>query len=360
MIAVNVLLIIIWAIIIPSLTGYLALVLTGRKKEFVFSESLMFGFVIFCAVFYLLAFPMIRMKLPFSYVKNCWIALILILSAVSLCIFVKNKMVKELLIRIRGIKNIELKKEDVVLWFIAVMIILSQTLLLTLFMHMDTDDSRFIAEGMEAFEKNTMLMYNPITGDYTGGPVGEMIKDMSCPFPIFYALLACLFKLHPAVVAHTVLPLLLIPLSYVIFYNAMRLLIVDDRRSLALSLIFLSLIYYFYYGTKASAGYILLEIIWQGRSVAAVIMLPVAWYMMLHFILDEKITPGHYILLVLTGLMASLLSGMGAVLFAFFVFGHIPAILIIRMSVKQAFFALIALIPSFISMLDYADRLFNG
>ncbi|MCR5106591.1 MAG: hypothetical protein K6B28_00355 [Lachnospiraceae bacterium] len=360
MIAVNVLLIIIWAIIIPSLTGYLALVLTGRKKEFVFSESLMFGFVIFCAVFYLLAFPMIRMKLPFSYVKNCWITLILILFGVSLFIFCKNKMPEELLIRIKGINIKALNKENTVLWSVAAMIIISQTLLLTFFMHMDTDDSRFIAEGMEAFEKNTMLMHNPITGEFTGEPVGEMIKDMSCPFPVFYALLACLFKLHPAVVAHTVLPLLLIPLSYVVFYNAMRFLIGEDRKSLALSLIFLSLIYYFYYGTKASTGYILLEIIWQGRSVAAVIMLPVAWYMMLHFILDEKITPGHYILLVLTGLMASLLSGMGAVLFAFFVFGHIPAIIIKRRSVKQAFFALIALVPSFISMLNYADKLFNG
>ncbi|MCR4738643.1 MAG: hypothetical protein K5886_00115 [Lachnospiraceae bacterium] len=348
--ALNILLIIIWGLVIPFFAGMIPsyLLSGGKVKNVSISENFMFGFLMYLAVFYVPAFPMIMLKLPFVYLKITWILFILLLFFFSLWLTFKDGPEKFFSSFVRtGGENV------LYIFAAAVLLIFSQTLLPGLRMHMDTDDSRFIAEALETFEKGTMLSYNPITGEYLDAPVGEMLKDLSSPYPIFVALLSCLFRLHPAITAHTVLPFLLIPLSYVTVYNVFKLFLKKDAVSLGLALIFSALINFFYFGSKSSAGYVLLEIIWQGRSIGAMIMIPAAWYALLRLLQDEEFYFGHYFLLFISGLSAILLSGTTAMQFMFLAAAFLPVLLIKRKSPGPAAGVIIACIPCVIGLIKY-------
>ncbi len=357
---INIFLIIFWTLIIPFFLGNLISVALNEDKEGDFSKNLMFGAAICFGAFYIIVLPLLLLKLSFSLVMYLWLLVILSLFVFSLFLFIKRGDKDPYLKLFKGRKKSSEKRslEGNVIWIAAIVCILSQALLLTVRMHMDTDDSRFIAEAMEAYERNTMLCINPITGNYLGEPIGEMLKDMACPYPIFLALLGRLFMLPPAIVAHTVLPALYIPFSYLVFYNVIKLFMKENRQALGASLLFLSLIYYFYFGTKASTGYILLEIIWQGRSLVPVVLLPMVWYVMIRMINEDTIKKGLYLFLFACSFMACLLSGMGAVTMVLFVLGHVPVIIWKRGSLKPALPILLSLIPNMFCLLLYTGKFY--
>ena len=329
---VNILLIIIWALIVPFLAGRLLSMLTESSETGLkIGMNLSYGFMVMCVLFLVPAIPMILLHAPFHTLKHTWV---LLMAAVCLA-----SVVLSLRRGIPGREKRELSSPDctrdaenpgdasdtdkkgvdiftVCIWIAAITVIVFETGLLTVRMHTDTDDARFIVDAMEALSKDTMLEYNPITGIHHGIPVGEQIKDLTAPYPLFIALISSLTMIHPAVMAHTVMPLLYIPLSYVIFNMIGGVIFGEGIRKKGLFLFFLSLIHLFSFETIYSAGYTLLTIIWQGRSIVAMIMLPLTWYLLLRMGDKESVKAGDYILIGISALANAMLSNMGS-LFAF-------------------------------------------
>ena len=282
----NVLLIFVWALVYPFILGFLGSFLLGRREGFSIAENFCFGFAIELAVFYVLAVPMIYLRTSYTMLKTAWLICINILMILSLLYIYRNRSILLKSLGAAALESGGLDKLTVAVWVLFLLMVLFQTGLLTLRMHMDTDDARFVAEALEPLERDTMLAYNPVTGEYDanevnnkqpGMPVGEMYKDMSSPYPIYLGLVSDLFDLNPAIVAHTVLPALLIPLSYLVFYLAGVYVLSGDRKKIGIFLLFLSVIHLFSFETTFAPGYTLLNVIWQGRSIAAMILLPLLW-----------------------------------------------------------------------------------
>ena len=329
---VNILLIIIWAFIVPYLAGRLLGIWTESSATGLkIGTNLSYGFMVMCVLFIVPAIPMILLHAPFHTLKHTWV---LLMAAVCLA-----SVVLSLRRGIPGRERLELSSPDpardgespydasdadkkrvdiltVCIWIAAVAVIVFETGLLTVRMHTDTDDARFIVDAMEALSKDTMLEYNPITGIHHGIPVGEQIKDLSAPYPLFIALISSLTMVHPAVMAHTVMPLIFIPLSYVVFSLIGGVVFKGDIRKKGLFLFFLSLIHLFSFETIYSAGYTLLTIIWQGRSIVAMIMLPLTWFLLLGMGDKESMKLSDYVLIGISALANAMLSNMGS-LFAF-------------------------------------------
>ncbi|MBQ7562569.1 MAG: hypothetical protein IJT16_01115 [Lachnospiraceae bacterium] len=277
----NLFLILIWGIVCPFILGFFCSCLFGRREGISVAENLCFGFVTELAVFYLLSVPMIYLRTSYTLLKNVWISCIALLFLAAVFFVYKRRISVFQFHRGEGEDRL-----TVAIWILFLLMAAFQTGLLTVRMHMDTDDARFVAEALEPIERNTMLAYNPVTGEYDanevnekmpGMPVGEMYKDMASPYPIFLGLLSDLFGLNPAIVAHTVLPALLIPLSYLSFYLAGVCILGEDKRRLGIYLLFLSVIHLFSFETTFAPGYTLLNVIWHGRSIAAMIVLPLLW-----------------------------------------------------------------------------------
>lgn len=315
----NILLIIIWTLIVPYLAGRLLSVWAESPAPGLrIGMNLSYGFMVMCVLFIVPAIPMILLHVPFSVLKYTWVALVTAACVGSVILSVN---------RIREKKNNDKPDGDrkidvftVVIWIAAIAVIIFETGLLTVRMHTDTDDARFIVDAMEAVSNNTMLEYNPITNVYHGIPVGEQVKDVTAPYPLFIAAISSVTGIHPAIMAHTVMPLLFIPLSYVVFSLIGGMIFGEDVKRKGIFLFFLSLIHLFSFETIFSAGYTLLTIIWQGRSIVAMIMLPLTWYLLMKLgdreTIEDKPAVYAYVLIGLSALANAMLSNMGS-LFAF-------------------------------------------
>ena len=73
------------------------------------------------------------------------------------------------------------------------------------------------------------------------------------------------------------------------------------------------MIHLFSFETIFSAGYTLLTIIWQGRSVVAMIGLPLLWYQLICMTDTDKIRTGDYITMLFIMVFNAMLSNMGAI-----------------------------------------------
>ena len=312
-------LILIWCVVVPYLLGQLVRILIKEEEH----GNIVYGFMTMCVSFLILATPMIIMKLPFHVLLYSWTGLILLLCAAAVIMNrragnaeghevtgLKQEInsVREFLGRIAADRFI------MCIWLAAAAVILFEAALPAVTMHIDTDDARFIAEANEAIEYDTMLVRHAIINKYIGFVPGEQIKEVTAPYPLFIALLSRLCGVgKPAIMAHTVLPPLLILLSYLVYGLIGAYIFAGDIKKRGLFLLFLSLIHLFSFETIYASGYTLLTIIWQGRSISAMIMLPFMWYLLMKTTDKERLRAADYLTVTAAGLANAMLSNMGAI-----------------------------------------------
>lgn len=345
----NLLLVILYGLIVPVILGFLVIrMLKGNSVSLALAVSV--GAMLMLAIFEVLAVPMVIYKIPFHKLENSWMAVIWLLVIVG---FVLNaKKVPNLLrLKLQGLSTYT--RTETMIWVVVIILIVFQTYILVGHMRTDTDDARFIAEAMEAYELDTMLQYHPITGGFLGNPLGEMRKDIASPFPIFIALIGKLFMLPPAVAAHVFLPMLLIPLAYVIYYLIGMYLLNNNRKYVGLFLFFLSLIHCFAYESIYAAGYTLLSIIWQGRSVLAMIIMPFTWYVLMR-IVDKEESSAFYWGVLLCAVMAGALSSSMSVLLLPILIGVYGVMNFVKKRNLWSFLSVVIyMIPSFLCYYIY-------
>ncbi len=344
---VNVLLIIIWGILIPFLAGVSVSRVMDEDKLFAPCRNMVYGYMIMFALFLIPAVPMIVARAPFHVLKALYSVMILAVAASGLYFLIKERG------KISGPGKQGIKDRFVAaVWLGAVVLIIFETALPTFRMHVDTDDSRFIAEAMEAIHQDTMLQHNPITGDFNGGPIGEQKKDVTAPWPIFLAVLSGYFDLPPAIAAHSVLPLLFVPLSYMAFYLAGTVFF-KDPLGRGMYMLFLSVIHLFSFETIYATGYTLMTIIWQGRSVMSVIMLPLLWYALTLNIDKEEIRRKDYMFMAAVMLANSMLSSWGSVCSVFFGAAFMCTDCLKSKSLRKSLPWILCMLPSVVLALFY-------
>ena len=342
---INVILVILLSLIMPYLLGELVCVVC-RDKRGMFSKDIAYGFMLMCALFLILALPMILMRIPFHVLVYAWTAVTGILSVVSLFLMVRNKDYKVVTDGFKELwTDISCDRFTACICALALLVIVFETGLLTCKMHVDTDDARFVADAMEALENDTMLLHHPITGQYFGVATGEQRKDITAPYPVYIGLFARLSGIHPAICAHTVFPLLFIPLSYMVFWLISGWIFAGNVKLRGLFVFFLSVLHLFSFETTFSAGYTLLTIIWQGRSAAAMIMLPLLWYILLRITDRDRIRTGDYVLMLLATLANAMLSNMTALFSLLMCVAYMTFITIKKRSFRIMLYSVLSLLP---------------
>ena len=335
---VNIFLIIIMMVIIPFAIGLLfepCFATAGERKSdesliqklgfvgfkssdsIVFSRCFVTGFAALLAFFQIIAVPMIERGFSFTSLLYVYVAVVCLVTALSIALNFKT-IIPRIKKSINGIANrlVKMDRFYLMIGVAALLVIAYQTSLLLLKMHTDTDDCRFLAEALEAIERNTLLRVHPITGEALDYPIGEMTKEITSPYPLLIAVFSVLTKLHPTVLAHVGIPALLVPLCYSVAY-LFGTHIFEDINKRFVYMFILSVIVLFSFESIYTWGYTLLTIIWQGRSISAVIMLPFLWYVYMKIYVTDKadrINTGLYIMALVVALANACLSGMGAIM----------------------------------------------
>ncbi len=287
---------------IPFLVGMLY---TGKQKEG--EESVLknwcSGFVACFALFQILAIPCTFLKRSLSLLAALYLLALLALSVASLIINRRRiaDMVRSFPAAARGASFAAV---------FALLVILFQMFVYARYTHVDDDDAFYVATAQTAVQTDSIFRVNPYTGGkYKSFPSRYVLS----PFPIFIAVLSKFSGVHAAMLAHTVLPLVLLPLAYAVLFITGRELFAGDRKKTDFFVLFAAVIQMYCFSTTHTQGTVMLLRIWQGKAVLASVLLPFAFYMGLR-LTQEKWQPRDWVLTVHLMLACCMVSSMGIML----------------------------------------------
>ena len=265
------------------------------------SESLTFtylcGQLLLWAAFQIVAVPCIYFRTDFSTLVWIYTGIVIALVAVGIYFLIKKKN-----------NHIpEHDKEETRSFrvspflVIALAVIVFQCCVYIFGMHIDLDDTRWIAEANDALAKNKMLLHNPATGSYLGRFRGEMVKDVFSPWSMYLAVLSRWTGIKAVSIAHTVYPPILLGMSYTAYYEIGRQLF-KGKHERGIFLLMVSVINLFMAGSQFPQSVFTLTRIWQGKAIIAAVMIP---------LIMAAVLRRDWKLMITAEVCCCLLSGMG-------------------------------------------------
>lgn len=297
------LLILFWALIVPILIGMLIINQFMKESKTDLLFAWVCGFICMMSGFYILVMPMLFLKAPLHVLVLSWSIIVIIFCGISLIL--NRKRIKDIICH-----NINQIKKLPLLAVLVIMLIFAQASFVSLYQHEDADDAFYVASATTAIETDTIFQVDPYTGDLFASYPSRYVLS---PFPIFLAMISQLVLVHPAIVAHTILPIILIPLSYAIFALLGKKLFPDQPSAVMCFLLFLCVLNVFGNVSIYTNSSFLLFRIWQGKAVLANVILPAIMYFSFRAMTGDK----HFcewMMLFVAAMAACLTSSMGIVL----------------------------------------------
>lgn len=271
-------------------------------------RAYVFGQMLIWALIELLAVPAIQLRLPFSTVFVAFLAALAALVAAGLYrLWRARKHISPPSPR-RFFKS--LSRLGAILLVAVLLLVALQFFAYFFGQHLDEDDARWLAEANDALESGQMMLRNPSTGEYMGsfGAVQEVVKDVVSPWAIFFAILARLFNLSSAIIAHSFYAPVALLMCYCVYALMARELFAgtESRLTFVLSVALINL---FYAGAVYTQGAFSLVRIWQGKATVAAIVIPLLLY--LFICVNRRNETSDWVMLIVCGVGSCLMSGMG-------------------------------------------------
>ncbi len=253
------------------------------------------GFLIMLGVFQLITVPFTLAEIPFHF-------LVYLYSAILLLLVVYGGIRYGKLLWNRLYKFIIDRKWLNVVFLLAIILILIQ-MLISVFTenHMSGDDAAYVVYANDIVYTDSIFGYSPYTGEYAGIGVNKITLTSWC---VFMAFLSKISGIPAAVIAHTVLPFMLIGYAYMVYYLMARVLMKDSYTKIGWFLIVLSALHIGGDFSIYTLTFRLLQIQWQGKAVAAAIVVPFLIYYM-YVINEEPLQKMEYVNLILISIAAA-------------------------------------------------------
>lgn len=339
--------ILLWLIAVPLLTGGFILkrCRAGQNPVLVYLVGMFYEW----AVFEVIAVPCIKLKTSLTLVTVIW------------CVVMGSTCLAELFCLIRRREYLIYKPE----WFdfmevckkstwlcrglfvLMIFLVGFQMYMYFFYQHIDTDDARFIANAVAAWDSDTMLLTHPNTGEILDEPIGELKKDAVSPWMIYIAMLARLVFIHPTILAHTVLPVFLVGMGYGAYWLVGNAMLKKDLAKTSLFVILVCIFNMFGYTSLYNAATFFLTRIWQGKSVVAGVMIPFIFALMLLMEGDYANKRWNAVALIVTS-ASCLLSGMGLIFSALMIGCFVFVYALQKRSFKSLLYGALACVPDIV------------
>lgn len=245
------------------ITGFLFSQITKQELQ---KSKIVYGSVLIVSLFEMVSFPFLVIKNYFHILYYSFLVVLIILVGSALYFFVKNREWKNIsMFRVRGFL-------DDLLPAIFFLIVLLQVYWVS-YMHFNCyDDGYYIAVSNMALEQDIVELNDKVV--YAGNNILEEFNSrpgITC-WELLIAFFAKLFALHPAVLAHTFLPVLLIPLCYMAVDQVMRR-VTDNIHDRFLCLFIYSLLVMFYGKGSLMSSYLVVGT-WIGKALLFHLIIP--------------------------------------------------------------------------------------
>lgn len=294
------LLTVVWLFLIPFLAGCH---LTVRDSEEAFvRKAFLYGYLLLFALFEVVAIPLTFLHVRFHVLVWGFAGVSLFLAVTGL--IRRRREIRNSVIRIPAMRN-----QD---WTMlaALAVIAMQICITVLGWHSDADDAFYVGTANTTVETDSIFEIDA----YTGEPYEEFpSRYVLAPFPIWTAFISRMIRMHPATTAHTVLPLVLIPLAYVVYSLLGKQFFGEDRKKRGVFLLAMGVIMMSSWYSVYTQGTFLLVRIWQGKAVLTSVLLPAVFYLCCR-LLVKKETDRDWIPLLLAMVAGFMVSTMGVML----------------------------------------------
>lgn len=288
-------------IIVPVLVGFnIVKFFKNDNKSILFAYVI--GYLIEFAICELISVPMIFLKCKFTTLLYTFIGINGILCLVSILINFKN--IKEIILS--NFK--ELKTTPKILTVLCIFLICVQIYVFAFYAHTDDDDAFYVSTSVTTVQTNSLFKYDPETGALEGE--NSKIRFIIGPFPLFMSIISGVLNIHPAIVAHLIFPVIILPVIYSLYYLLAKYFFKEDKNSTLLFLVFINILNMFGgYSKKANFAFLLMRI-WQGKAMLANFIIPAIWLVFLNG-KENGFKLVDYLLLVITIIAGNFTTSMG-------------------------------------------------
>lgn len=141
----------------------------------------------------------------------------------------------------------------------------------------DGDDAYYVVQALTAQQTDTLYRIDPNRG--VSMPLDA--RHALALFPIWEAFVGTMCGIHATIMAHSVAPLLLIPLTYLIYYEIGRELFCSKKRLLPMFMALMALWQMFGNVSIYTTETFFLTRTWQGKSFAGNFIIPAVFWIFL-------------------------------------------------------------------------------
>lgn len=180
----------------------------------------------------------------------------------------------------------------------------------------DGDDAYYVVQSLMAQQNGGMYKNLP----YTGRSSPLDIRHALAVFPMWVAFVAVKADLHATIVSHVIMPLVLIPLSYLVYYEIAKVLLASRKENIPVFMIIMGLFQLFGNVSIYTNETFFLTRTWQGKAVVGSFVIPMLFLMLLWLYAGEKKreeqNAGLWIMLVCLNMTAGVCSSIAVFLLA--------------------------------------------
>lgn len=322
-----------WLIFMPISIGTL---LERKKVRCNLPECFIKGYLLMFALAEIMILPMSYLKLPLHILVWSYGSILVVLAFCG-CFFIKKWKIQQSMAIMEHWKSC-------LFLFAAIAFILLQIAMVVLYAHMDADDAMYVGAATTAVETDTIYSINPYTGRaYRKLPSRYVLS----PFPVFLAVVSQLSGgLHPAIMAHTILPAVFMLLVYLVMYQLGRKWFQNDIEAQGIFLLCTAIMNWFSAYSVYNAGNFQMVRLWQGKALLAAALLPLIYYVASSLLLEKNNGDMSWLTLLMLDISCCLVSSMGIIL-SVLAIGCIMVISFLKWKdIKRCFMAAGCCIPS--------------
>lgn len=337
--AVSVFVLAVFLLAVPLSSGLLFTTILPQEKC---SPAVLFtaGFLAQIACFEILAVICMLTDIwtPFARLRVLYTACALALSAAGVFVFTKKKRKGETVVRVVN----PVRDRETAVWYgIFFLLVFFQAGMALYQASFDGDDTYYVAQSLISQVTDRMYTIEPYTGHAT--PLDS--RHALALITVWQAYLAKLSGIHAAILAHTVMPLFLIPFSYLVLYVTGRALFPEADTRLPFFLILLCVLRIFGNVSIYTPETFLLTRTWQGKSILANIVLVLVLWIFLQLFEDSS-RKGFWFLLALVNVFAGTCTSIGVFLSAGLAALFCGALFLYRREARVLLYGALSLIPN--------------
>lgn len=284
MVALKIVSLILWLVAVPFCMGLLPMPLLEKRFRTP-GTVLVAGYILLFTLLELVGIPVVLLAVynGFTVFRNVFMPAMALCAAAGIFVTWRGrKNGYELNFQgISSFKGRSLEEKIVlVLFFIMIGFQLYMSFAQASF---DGDDAYYGAQAVIAQQIDTLYRVNP----YTGRSAPLDVRHCLALFPIWEAYIGSMSGIHATIICHSVAPLVLIPLTYILYGLLGRELLKEKKESLPMFLVLIALWQMFGNVSIYTTETFFMTRTWQGKSFAGSFVIPAVIWIFL-CLMDEK------------------------------------------------------------------------